>query len=836
MTALMIDGAGSLDRDDAITVTEYEDGWSATVHVAAVADAVALGSQDDRAALARAQTRYLRDSTEPMIGRDLEEVATLSTTQPRPTVAIAMRFTRDGTLTSSSIRRDHLPAGAAMAYTHQQVGIALAADSADPEHQQLHAAYRLARTLIASRQATGAFAVFDASRGLVTSEEGRLVALQSGQVPAAYLIVQELMIAANSTLARWAIDLELPILFRNHVRSTVAPPAGDLLADVTAELSTHATMPPDALQALTARVNQTLRPAIYQPVVVGHFGLQLPAYTHSTSPLRRYADLVTQRQVLAHLDGAKLPYSPAVLEDLAATLNDTLRERAEKKSAAASATRRKQAAKTIASGDYSHSQGRDWLRVLRIAVDTALPDGLAAELRRRAEAGDLDGGQLAVMMRATGQGWPDLLAQLLGIAQQVTPQYAASAISAWHHTEHSTRPAPEVEYRQAGPPHEPSFTARVTFADVTSSWAVGASKKLAERKALWELVEILAGVREATAPSGPPAEVEEYPLQQSSDHEAAQTPTLVDLTPLSGRNWLRAVRALITDPGKQEQALTRELLRRAAAGTLDAPAMAALLADDTGRWRPLLGELVATMRTTAPHEANSTLSAWRQLQDAAIGAPDLEVRQFGQPHAPVFAIRAQHEQWLTEWQVGPAKKAVTQQALWDLVGVIAGTTTAGAPDDEPAVPEPTTGQAENVEAGSGREARQAVVPPPTHGRGGPLLSTPADVTASAPPLAEAETPDLDVHLTSALGATPADRVRKYRNAVKSPTAWINNLAAVLNSDAPECDFVTIDGGYTATVTVDTPLGEIVDSGSGTNQKTARAVASLAILHRLFSIT
>lgn len=837
MTALMIDGAGSLDRDDAATVTESEHGWEATVYVAAVADAVPLGSPADRSALARVQTRYLRTEVKAMLGRELEDAATLSATQARPVVSIAMRFATDGELISSSISRNELPAGAAAAYTHAQVGAALGPDSDDPERDQLHAAYRLARTLIAARQAAGAFAIFDATRGMVTSEEGRLVALQSGQVPSAHLIVQELMVAANATLARWAIDLELPILFRNHVRSAVAPPASDLLADVAAELSADTTMSPDALRALTSRVNQTLRPATYQPVARGHYGLQIPAYAHSTSPLRRYADLVTQRQVLAQIDGLEPPYTPPVLDDLAEAINSTLRKRSEQMSATQSAKKRKHAATTIASADYSRAQGRDWLRILRIAADTALPDGLAAEVRRRADAGDLDGGQLAVMMRATGQGWTGLLEQAIGTARQVTPQYAASAISAWLQAEATARPAPEVEYQQSGPPHAPTFAARAMFAGVTSSWTAGASKKLAERDALWELVAVLAGVREATEPDASPPASEPATDQQSPAQVAPEAAQPVDLAPLSGKEWLRTVRALIADPSGREEEVADELRQRAGGGTLDAPAVAALLADDSDRWRPLLGELVATMRTTAPHVANSALSAWQQLQGATAGSPGLEVRQFGQPHAPVFAIRAQYEQWLTRWQSGPAKKTTTQQVLWDLVDVIAGNVPAGNVDDEPDPLPPAEVDPPSASAHLNGGTVRATVPAPAPATAGPLPSTPAEVADSAPPLEHTEVPGLvrdNAALAAALGDTPTDRAKKYRNAVKSPTAWINNLTAVLGSGAPEANTAQMEGGFTATLTITTPVGELTDSGSGTNQKTARAAASLALVHRLFS--
>lgn len=840
MTALMIDSATSLDRDDAVTVSEDDRGWTATVFVAAVADAIPIGSVDDRAALSKVHTRYLRTKTEPMLGRELEDAATLTATADRPAVAIGMRFATDGHLENFTVTRAHLRAGDTVAYTHQQVGNALMVDSDDPHTQQLQAAYRLARTLIAGRRATGAFAMFDASRGMLTSEEGKLVALPSGQSPAAHLIVQELMVAANSTLAGWAIDHQLPILFRNHTRSAVAPPADDLLAEVTAELSSTGPLPPDQMQALAARINQTLRPATYQPVAVGHFGLQLPAYTHATSPLRRYADLVAQRQVLAHLDGVEPPYSPAALDDIAETINTTMRKDAEHKSAAVSQARRRQATSTIAAGDYSQVQGRDWYRILRIAADTALPNTLAAELRRRAEAGELDGGHLAVLMGARGQGWKDLLATLIPTIRQVTPQFAASALSAWRQQDGTDDSAPEVEHRQAGPDHALTFTARVTYAGTCTSWAVGPSKKVAEREALWELVEILAGLRSGGDPSQSPPPDEPTPTGVLAPARTAAAPAPADMSALSGKQWLRVSRELITTPGDHDDALAAELRRRADQGALDAPTIAALLTDGTGRWQPLLADLVATMRDAAPHEANSVLSVWQQLSGAPAGTPELEAHQSGQFHAPMFAVRAAHQKWLTQWRYGPAKKATAQQCLWDLVDLIAGNGTAGHPDDVPAPPAPDPAPAEPAPETDGNRhgaAAYVQVPPPARPASGPLPSSPAEVTDNAAPLAgEGLAAAAHAHpgLANVLGQTPTDRARKHRAAVKSPTAWINNLTAVLGSAAPTVDIAPVDGGFTATVAIDTPMGQLVDTGAGTNQKTARAAASLALLQRLFS--
>lgn len=211
--ALMIDASTTRDRDDAFTVTPTTTGWEVVVFVANVADLVSAGSAADRTAATRVETRYRATGTVPMLGAQLEQAATLSATQDRDALAIRLRVSADGEVTLAGLAREILAAESCAALSHSDVTTILD-DPDHAHHAQLTAASALAQVLTGRRRAAGAFVVYDLTRGLVSGEDGRLLTLPEGHNAAAYVIVQELMIAANTAVAGYAIDAELPILPR----------------------------------------------------------------------------------------------------------------------------------------------------------------------------------------------------------------------------------------------------------------------------------------------------------------------------------------------------------------------------------------------------------------------------------------------------------------------------------------------------------------------------------------------------------------------------------------------------------------------------------------------
>ncbi|MCZ4581715.1 ribonuclease catalytic domain-containing protein [Gordonia amicalis] len=502
--ALMIDATTTRDRDDAITVTPTPSGgWEVAVFVANVADLVPAGSPADRAAATRVETRYRAKGTTPMLGAQLEQAATLSATRERDVVAVRLAVSADGDITLTGISREVLVAGSCVALSHSDVTAALA-DSGHVHHAQLSSASALVRVLTGRRRAAGAFVVYDVTRGLVSGEDGRLVSLPEGHNAAAYVIVQELMIAANTAVARYAIDAELPILFRNHLRNPVAPADVDRLADLAAALSTVTTTA--ELAALQGQLNTAISKAAYGAVVRGHIGLQLPAYTHATSPLRRYADLVTQRQLLAHLDGTEPPYTAEQLATIGDALAAITAERdADSETAQKARTRRANEA-AIAAGTMSHMNDREFLRVLRLGTQAAPPASIATELTDRATTGRLHSGHIAVLYTADHPDWKTLRATLTAQLRAEHAYLSVSVLSAWQQIDGGQLIAPTFDTDITGPPHQRSFATRAHLEDMTTRWHIGPVKKATEQAAVWELLDILGGHLPSADPMAPPPE------------------------------------------------------------------------------------------------------------------------------------------------------------------------------------------------------------------------------------------------------------------------------------------------------------------------------------------
>lgn len=500
-SGLMIDASTTRDRDDALSITPTATGWDVAVFVANVADLVPAGAPADRTAATRVETRYRTTGTVPMLGAQLEQAATLSATQDRDALAIRLRVSAAGDVALAGLDREVLPAGSCVAITHDQV-TAIIEDSDHVQHAQLSAAAQLAQVLTGRRRAAGAFVVYDLTRGLVSGEDGRLLALPEGHNAAAYVIVQELMIAANAAVAQYAIDAQLPILFRNHLRNPVAPADVDRLADLAAVLSTVTTTA--ELAALQGQLNTAISKATYGATVRGHIGLQVPAYTHATSPLRRYADLVTQRQLLAYLDGTQLPYTAEQLATIAHALAALTAERdADSETAQKARTRRANEA-AIAAGDLSHMNDREFLRVLRLGTQAAPPESVATELTERATAGRLHAGHLAVLYTTDHPDWKTLRANLAAQLRAEHAYLAPSAISAFQQIDGGQIVTPALDTDIAGPPHQRTFATRAHLEDMTTRWHVGPVKKATEHAALWDLLDIIGGHTPSADPTTPP--------------------------------------------------------------------------------------------------------------------------------------------------------------------------------------------------------------------------------------------------------------------------------------------------------------------------------------------
>ncbi|MFT9016373.1 MAG: ribonuclease R family protein [Acetobacter sp.] len=306
---LTMDDATAHDFDDALWAETLADGWRLVIAIADVGHYVPEGSALDRQARQRGTSIYLPGQVVPMLPPDLSENAcSLLPGQDRLCLFVELHLRADGTPHSTRLGRGVMRSKARLTYEDVQTtldGTALPAG---------HAIHALPADLLPTLQAAGsALAGADARRGASRQEDAAWhVTLNDAGLPVAFTqrtrlpahdMVAACMIAANAHAAAMLHDHGLAGLFRTHARASAATPRP------------------------TARYSATQAP---------HAGLALPLYTHFTSPIRRYADLVNHRLLNglcepANPPGAAPPAPPAVarpqqdMATLAAHLNVTER-------------------------------------------------------------------------------------------------------------------------------------------------------------------------------------------------------------------------------------------------------------------------------------------------------------------------------------------------------------------------------------------------------------------------------------------------------------------------------------------------------------------------------
>ncbi len=306
---LTIDDVSTRDIDDAIFIERLPQGWKILVSIADVGRDVPLGSEIDLDAYNRTATRYFASGNSPMLPRTLaENMLSLWPKVARFVVTIEAVLREDLTLEHVEVYEAGIKSQAKLSY--DQIPAILAAED-HPHHKLVKDARGIALGLLNKRREAGALVMYDLNNGWVTTEEGSVRKLANKDEVIGYIIVQELMILANAAVATFGVNRGIPLLFRNHEAYAGQPPDRQQLIDA---ITQAAQGPIEGLDALREQTHKALKRAVYGATLLGHFGLNLPAYLHFTSPIRRYADLVNHRQIVALLRGEELPYTVDQLE------------------------------------------------------------------------------------------------------------------------------------------------------------------------------------------------------------------------------------------------------------------------------------------------------------------------------------------------------------------------------------------------------------------------------------------------------------------------------------------------------------------------------------------
>jgi ribonuclease R len=183
-----------------------------------------------------------------------------------------------------------------------------------------------AQKLLEVRRSKGALAIYDIKKGIYTNEEGIILPLSKELAHQSNIVVQEFMIICNKGLAMFCANNNLPLLYRNHTARLNTPDRKTILEQISTVLEE-----PQHLTALKERSYLWFERANYSPSILGHYGLNEPAYTHATSPIRRIADLINHQLIKSFLKKSSKAYTQEELLSLSDEINKAKLEISEHK-------------------------------------------------------------------------------------------------------------------------------------------------------------------------------------------------------------------------------------------------------------------------------------------------------------------------------------------------------------------------------------------------------------------------------------------------------------------------------------------------------------------------
>lgn len=308
-----IDPVDARDHDDAVWAALHEDGgWQAVVAIADVSFYVRPGSELDREARRRGNSVYFPDRVVPMLPEILSaEVCSLKEGEDRAALVCHLHISKSGKLESWRFARARIRIAANLAYEEAQATIDADAGAMIDVLRPLWACWR---ALAKARDAREPLDLDLPERRVVLDEQGRIMSVAPRERLDAHRLIEDYMIAANVAAAKALEAKKAPVMYRVH-----EPPSREKLVALKDYLETFdvpfalgQVIRPATFNHILDRIGdadfrpqvmeQVLRTqtqAYYAPANQGHFGLSLGSYAHFTSPIRRYADLVVHRALVA---------------------------------------------------------------------------------------------------------------------------------------------------------------------------------------------------------------------------------------------------------------------------------------------------------------------------------------------------------------------------------------------------------------------------------------------------------------------------------------------------------------------------------------------------------
>ncbi len=346
-----IDPDDARDFDDAIQVEQIDGGWRVGVHIADVSHYVFPGTELDKEAFERGNSVYLADRVIPMLPERLSNgICSLKPGVDRLTRSAFMEFTKGGRMKSARFSMSVIRSKARL--TYKQAFAILSGTQPDPLPAtvpdrtevipeavvaNIRLAWQLASVLRKNRFAAGSLDLDFPEVKVWLDAEGTPVKLEKVENDASHQLIEEFMLAANEAVARETKLKNFPSLYRVHENPEEEKLAefrdlvrlynyrvGDLTVRAEVQRLLEAIKGKPEEYALKVAFLKSLKRAVYGTRALGHYGLAKVNYTHFTSPIRRYADLVVHR-VLGHIGEARQRIAAADLPTVAERISQTER-------------------------------------------------------------------------------------------------------------------------------------------------------------------------------------------------------------------------------------------------------------------------------------------------------------------------------------------------------------------------------------------------------------------------------------------------------------------------------------------------------------------------------
>lgn len=318
-----IDGADAKDLDDAVRVEKLDNGnYLLGVYIADVTYYVTEGSPIDKEAFERSTSTYLTDRVVPMIPHRLSNgICSLNPQVDRLTIGCEMEIDSEGQVVSHEIFQAVIKTTERMTYDDVNKILEDQDEETRKKYEELVPFFEtmgeLAAILREKRMQRGAIDFDFKEAKVLVDENGDPIDVVLRERGVAEKLIEEFMLCANETIAQHFHWMDVPFIHRIHED----PDEGKLqnffefIANLGYKIKGKVdSIHPKALQTILEEVRgqkedlviskmmlRSMKQAKYAPESVGHFGLATKFYTHFTSPIRRYPDLIVHRLIRTYL-------------------------------------------------------------------------------------------------------------------------------------------------------------------------------------------------------------------------------------------------------------------------------------------------------------------------------------------------------------------------------------------------------------------------------------------------------------------------------------------------------------------------------------------------------